>query len=78
VTDKWKKEDFTFLGKAYFDEELRHHISFISAFDKAKQTISESEKANSYKPSNPQIYIGPAIRQQLSKLESRLQSRREK
>lgn len=65
--------DFTFFGKAYFNEALRKNYSFIGSFDEAKNTIRKRELDESKSPSNPQLYVGPAIRKQLEKLERRLQ-----
>ncbi len=64
--------DFTYFGKAYFDDALRKTYSFIGPFDEVKKTIRKRELDESKKPSNPQLYIGSEIRKQLEKLERRL------
>jgi hypothetical protein len=66
--------DFTYFGKAYFDNSLRKNYSFIKPFGEVKKAILKLEQEKSKKPSNPQIYIGEGIRKQLEKLEARLQN----
>ena len=66
------ESDFTYFGKAYFDQALRHTYSFTSAFDEAKTSIEQREKSEKRTPSNPQIYAGGAIRKKLENLERRL------
>jgi len=65
--------DFTYFGKAYFDEALRGTYSFIAAFDRARMAIDARERSEGQEPSNPQIYVGAAMRQKLTLLARRLQ-----
>jgi len=65
-------EGFTWFGRAYFDEALRHSRSFTAAFAKARETIRQWEEQQGETPSNPQIWIGKAMEQKLGRLESRL------
>lgn len=53
--------DFTYFGKAYFDEALRHTFSFIDAFATAKVSIAEREQQQGFELSDPQIVIGKNI-----------------
>ena len=53
--------DFTYFGKAYFDEALRASDSFIEAFDHALPTIAAREKKEEYTPSDPQRFVGAGI-----------------
>lgn len=53
--------DFTWFGKAYFDEALRKTDSFVDAFDLAVPVIAERERKDDYKPSDPQRYVGTGI-----------------
>ena len=53
--------DFTYFGKAYFDEALRTTDSFIEAFNIAAPTIAAREKKEDFEPSNPQIFVGGRI-----------------
>ena len=64
--------DFTWFGKALFDEELRRSFSFPSAFKQAAASIVKREKDEGEDPSTPQMYLGEQIRQRLPLLESRL------
>lgn len=56
--------EFTYFGKAYFDEALRQTYSFVEAFDIARQHVAAREKADGYESSDPRMAIGkemPAI-----------------
>ncbi|HEY6838021.1 MAG TPA: C13 family peptidase [Geobacteraceae bacterium] len=66
------ESDFTYFGKAYFDEELRRSYSFTDAFARAKEAIGKREAAEGETPSNPQMALGRGIAQQLHRLEARL------
>ena len=67
------ESDFTYFGKALFDEELRRTYSFAGAFERARRTIAERERAENYESSDPQIYMGSAMAGKLHEVESRLQ-----
>lgn len=66
------ESEFTFFGKAVFDEELRRTHSFTEAFARARQSIAQRERAQKFEPSNPQIHVGAAIAQKLREVEARL------
>jgi len=68
--------DFTYFGKAYFDEALRETYSFIDAFAIAKPRIEQREKQSEYEPSDPRIYVGERIRAPLAQLERELRAGR--
>ncbi|MCX7152240.1 MAG: peptidase [Proteobacteria bacterium] len=68
-------EEFTYFGRAYFNEALRRSLSFIDAFDIAKAGIAARERAEKLEPSNPQIFVGAAMREKLGELEIRLKGR---
>lgn len=55
------ENDYTYFGKAYFDEALRKTYSFTEAFEMAKPLIAEREKKDEYTPSEPQIALGKNI-----------------
>lgn len=55
------ENDYTYFGKAYFDEALRKTWSFTEAFELAKPVIAEREKQQEYTPSEPQIALGKNI-----------------
>ena len=65
-------EDFTWYGKAYFDEALRRTRSFTEAFEFARQAVAQRERAQKFTASNPQMYLGAAMREKLASLEARL------
>lgn len=68
------KEEFTYFGKAYFDEALRETFSFLEAFDRAKAAITIREGSERKTPSEPQVSVGSAIREKLQRLQHRLSS----
>jgi ABC-type nickel/cobalt efflux system permease component RcnA len=68
------ESDFTYFGKAIFDEQLRKTLSFEQAFTNALPIIAEREKKITDVLSNPQIAVGDNIRVHLKKLETQLQA----
>jgi Peptidase C13 family len=67
------ENDFTYFGEAYFSQALQKTSSFIDAFDLAKSAIAERESKEKLTPSEPQIFIGEAIRPKLAEIEARLE-----
>jgi hypothetical protein len=64
------ESDFTYFGKAIFDEQLRKTRSFERAFELALPVIAEREKLlPGVLPSEPQISVGANIRAKLKQLE---------
>jgi hypothetical protein len=66
------ENDFTYFGRAYFDEALRRTYSFIDAHADASKKVGQWESTEELKPSLPQIHIGAAIRPKLAEIEARL------
>jgi hypothetical protein len=66
------ENEWTYFGKAYFDEALRRTFSFTRAFAIAKPIIEEREKKEGYDPSMPQMSEGPGIKAKLEELERQL------
>jgi len=64
--------DFTYFGRAYFNDALAKTFSFTDAFETARRSVSEQESAERLAPSSPQIFVGAAIRDKLGSLERRL------
>jgi len=64
--------EFTYFGKAYFDEALRETYSFVEGFERAKALVAAREKKEHYESSDPQMFVGREIRQPLAALEERL------
>ena len=67
--------EFTYFGKAYFDEALRETYSFVEAFESARARVAAREKQDKYESSDPQMFIGREIRAPLAQLEDRLKRR---
>ncbi|NVN91759.1 MAG: peptidase [Desulfuromonadales bacterium] len=65
--------DFTWFGKALFDDELRRTYSFTTAFGRASLSIAAREKKEGQEPSHPRIFEGRNIGIRLKKLEERLE-----
>ncbi|MBL8518932.1 MAG: hypothetical protein JNM76_18375 [Betaproteobacteria bacterium] len=61
--------EWTYFGKAYFEDALPKTHSFIGAFEAAKPEIEKRERAENHEPSGPQIHIGANIRTQLAAFE---------
>jgi peptidase C13-like protein len=55
------ENDFTYFGKAYFEQALTRTNSFVEAFELAKVAVTERERAEDQEPSQPQISIGKDI-----------------
>ena len=53
--------DFTWFGRAYFDEALRKTRSFTDAFALAAPVVAERERHEGYDPSNPQMVEGSEL-----------------
>lgn len=66
--------EWTYFGRAFFDEQLRAEYSFTEAFDAAVAVIAEREQAEELPPSEPQIHIGSAIGERLDALRSRIEA----
>ncbi len=64
--------DFTYFGRAYFDDALARTFSFTEAFEAARRSVTEQERTERLAPSSPQIFVGNAMRQKLVSLERRL------
>jgi hypothetical protein len=67
--------DITWFSQALYGEALRRTFSFAEAFDQARRSVTAREKALGNEPSNPQIFVGAAIRGKLAVLERRLAAR---
>src|SRR2546425_1310287 len=62
--------DFTYFGKAYFDEALRRTDSFSDAFEMARTAIAERERKANLPSSDPQMFVGKGIKRALEKFVS--------
>ena len=65
-----QRSDSTFFGEALFQQGLAQSESLLGAFDAAKERIAEREKNGGFRPpSNPQLYVGPAMAEKLKELD---------
>ncbi|HEY1370945.1 MAG TPA: C13 family peptidase [Candidatus Binatia bacterium] len=65
--------EWTYFGKAYFDEALRKTYSFVEAFAAARQSIEDREKKEGNRPSQPQMSVGEGIKAKLAALQMQLE-----
>ncbi len=63
-------EQWTDFGRAYFKEALPATGSFEGALRRARELIAQREAAQKLAPSEPQIFVGDAIRQHLQGLQT--------
>ena len=66
--------DFTWFGKAYFDQALRSTLSFTEAYARARVAIAEREKSRGLAPSNPQMVVGAAMKDKIESIARRLEA----
>jgi hypothetical protein len=62
--------DLTYFGEAFLKDSIPTTASLEAAFKKAADLIQHRETAEKLEHSNPQLFVGPAIRQKLAALES--------
>jgi len=62
--------DLTYFGEAFLKDSVPTTTSLEAAFKKAVDLIQHREGAEHLEHSNPQLYIGPTIRQKLMLLEN--------
>jgi hypothetical protein len=60
--------DLTYFGEAFLRDALPKAESLETAFDTARQAIRKRERAEKLTPSNPQIFVGEAMRRKLAQL----------
>lgn len=64
--------DYTYFGRAFFDEAMRSQHSFKSTFDVAVGRLNQWEKAQGFDHSQPQFKLGQNMELMLPQFESRL------
>ena len=62
------EREWTFFGDAYFNHALRQERSFVTAFERARGLVETWEKEQGLTGSEPQIFVGAAIRQKVDAL----------
>lgn len=66
--------NLTWFGKAYFDQALRGTYSFADAFASARAAIVERERGRGLGASNPQMYVGAAMKGKIESLARRFEA----
>jgi hypothetical protein len=64
-------EQWTDFGRAFFKDALPATGSFEGAMRRAREVIAQRESAQKLTPSEPQIFVGEAIRERLQTLHTR-------
>ncbi|WP_407303659.1 C13 family peptidase [Acinetobacter sp.] len=64
--------DYTYFGRAFFDQSMREQNSISAAFEQTKGTVAQWEKAQGFEASEPQWSIGKNMAFMLPQLEQRL------
>ena len=64
--------DYTYFGRAFFDQAMREQNSIETAFSQAQKTVSQWEIAQGFEPSEPQWSMGKNMELMLPQLEQRL------
>ncbi len=64
--------DYTYFGRAFFDQAMREQTTMSGAFNQAKQTVSKWEQAQGFDHSEPQWALGKNMELMLPYLEKQL------
>lgn len=64
--------DYTYFGRAFFDQAMREQMSIEAAFEQTKKTVAQWETAQGFEASEPQWSIGKNMGFMLPQLEQRL------
>lgn len=68
------EREWTYFGDAYFGRALKETRSLTKAFEEAKRTIDTWERQQRFTASEPQIHVGPRIKEKLEEIERRAES----
>lgn len=66
------ESDYTYFGRAFFDQAMREKSTLHDAFNDAQSTVSKWENAQGFQPSEPQWVLGKSIELMLPQLEKHL------
>lgn len=66
------ESDYTYFGRAFFDQAMREQTTMKSAFSQASETVAKWESAQGFEPSEPQWVIGKNMELMLPQLEKHL------
>ncbi|OTG62916.1 C13 family peptidase [Acinetobacter silvestris] len=64
--------DYTYFGRAFFDQAMREQKTIKAAFNQAAETVAKWESAQGFEPSEPQWVIGKNMELMLPQLEQHL------
>ncbi|TCM60241.1 peptidase C13-like protein [Acinetobacter calcoaceticus] len=64
--------DYTYFGRAFFDQAMREQGSLKDAFQQAADTVAKWESAQGFEPSEPQWVMGKNMQLMLPQLEQHL------
>lgn len=64
--------DYTYFGRAFFDQAMREKSTLHDAFNEAQATVSKWETAQGFEPSEPQWSLGKNMELMLPQLEKHL------
>lgn len=64
--------DYTYFGRAFFDEAMRENSTLKAVFEQAAQTVHKWETAQGFPPSEPQWLLGENMKLMLPQLEKKL------
>lgn len=70
--------EFTYFGKAVFEEQLNTNYDFVDAFNKSIESIKNRELKRKFEQSRPQLFVGKMIRKKLDHLRNELEQFSEK
>ncbi len=62
--------DFTYFSQAFYDEAMRKTRNLEEAFALAKASVRSREQKEGLEPSNPQAFVGAAMKTKLVRLEN--------
>jgi hypothetical protein len=71
------ENDYTYFGRAYFEQALAKTNSFVEAFALARGIVTDREKAEGETPSLPQISIGRHMAEKLNELQRGMPAKKE-
>lgn len=66
------ESDYTYFGRAFFDQAMREKMSIKDAFKTAQATVGQWESAQGFEPSEPQWSLGKNMEIMLPQLEKHL------
>jgi hypothetical protein len=66
------ENEYTYFGEAYFKHALTDTVSFVEAYEIARQWVTRREIGEGREPSLPAMHLGEAIESHLRLLEQRL------